>query len=86
MNEVQTIGQRVRNVLAQYLGLNLPDIKEDKTFAEHEADSLDEVEAVMCLEDEFLIDINDTDAGKLAGKPIAEYVSYIEARMAAKVS
>lgn len=42
-----------------------------------EADSLDAVEIVMALEDEFSVEIPDTDAEKF--KTIGDIVEYIEA-------
>lgn len=86
MSEIQSIAQRVRNILAAQVMLDSIDIADDMKLSDFGADSLDVVEAAMFLEDEFAIEITDEDRDKLAPQPAREWVQYIEARMAAKVA
>lgn len=86
MDQVQSIAQRVRTVIARVAGVDVGSVTDDKKLADFGCDSLDEVEAVMSIEDELSIEVSDTDAEKLAGQPVREYIQYCEARMAAKVA
>jgi len=67
----------VKEVVAEQLGVNLDEIKEDSKFAEDlGADSLDVVELVMALEEKFDIEIPDEAAEKIA--TVADAVKFIE--------
>ena len=74
-----TTFERVRKILVDQLG----DISEDEVTLEASivddlgADSLDIVEIVMALEEEFEIEIPDEDAEKI--KKVQEIVDYVEA-------
>lgn len=60
---MQNIIEEVRRIVADVLSLDPEDITEDKAFAEDlGADSLDQVEIIMQLEDTFNIEIQDEDA------------------------
>lgn len=52
------------------------------TFQDMKADSLDMVQVLVALEDEFGIEIPDEDAQKF--KTFGDFVSYIEAKVAEK--
>lgn len=54
--------ERINNVISEYLGIAPQDIKDGQTLEELGADSLDAVEIVMGLEDEFEIEIPDEKA------------------------
>jgi acyl carrier protein len=60
------IEQRVRKIVAEQLGFALEDVKNELSFvADLGADSLDTVELVMALEDEFKIEVPDKEAEKI---------------------
>jgi len=58
--------ERTRRVIAEQLGMSETDLKrEQKLVDDLGADSLDLIELVMAIEDEFRIEIPDLDAEKL---------------------
>lgn len=60
------IEQRVKQIVAEQLGVAEVDIKTDSSFVDDlGADSLDTVELVMALEDEFEMEIPDEQAEKI---------------------
>ena len=71
------IFEKVRNILAEQLGADAEDISLDTNIMKDlEADSLDVVEIIMAIEDEFEIEIPDEDAEQL--QTVAGIVKYIE--------
>ena len=63
---MENIEQRVRKIVAEQLGVNEAEIKNESSFTQDlGADSLDTVELVMALEDEFECEIPDEDAEKI---------------------
>jgi acyl carrier protein len=60
------IEARVKKIIAEQLGVEESQVTPEKAFvADLGADSLDTVELVMALEDEFSIEIPDEDAEKI---------------------
>lgn len=77
----------VRRILSEILGVNVEQVTDDKKLAtELGADSLDLIEIVMALEDEFEIEITDEDATKFIdqnGGDVKSVISYIARRLIA---
>ena len=63
---MDNIVERVKKIVAEQLGVNEADIKNESSFVDDlGADSLDTVELVMALEDEFECEIPDDQAEKI---------------------
>ena len=63
---MENIEQRVKKIVAEQLGVNEVDVKNESSFVNDlGADSLDTVELVMALEEEFECEIPDEEAEKI---------------------
>ena len=72
-----TTFEKVRGIVADQLGVEAEEVKEDSTFVDDlGADSLDIVELIMRFEDEFSVEIPDEKAEKI--KTVSDIVKYIE--------
>jgi acyl carrier protein len=71
------IEQKVKSIIMEQLGVSEEEVKPDASFVDDlGADSLDLVELVMALEEEFGKEIPDEDAEKIATvKNAIDYVS-----------
>lgn len=77
---MDNIEQRVKKIVAEQLGVNEADIKNESSFVEDlGADSLDTVELVMALEEEFECEIPDEDAEKIAS--VQQAIDYVNAHL-----
>ena len=63
--------ERVSELLAEHLDVDASTITEATTFEDLDIDSLDTVEIMMEMEDEFGIEIKVEDIGKTVGELIA---------------
>jgi len=64
---VSNIEERVKKIVAEQLGVKLEDVKNESSFVDDlGADSLDTVELVMALEEEFETEIPDEEAEKIS--------------------
>ncbi len=71
------IEQRVKNIIVEQLGVKPDQVTPEAKFIEDlGADSLDTVELIMALEEEFGIEVPDEQAEKLA--TVGDVVKYIE--------
>ncbi len=77
---MSTIESRVKKIVVEQLGVKEEDLKPDASFVEDlGADSLDTVELVMALEEEFETEIPDEKAEKIT--TIKDAIDYIEANL-----
>ncbi|MCW8884447.1 MAG: acyl carrier protein [Motiliproteus sp.] len=75
---MSTIEERVRKIVAEQLGVKEEEVTSEASFVEDlGADSLDTVELVMALEEEFETEIPDEEAEKITTVKLA--IGYIEA-------
>lgn len=71
-----SIASKIRHIISEQLGLHEDDIKEDSSFIEDlGADSLDIVELIMAMEEEFEIEIPDSEAEKIV--TVADAIHYV---------
>ncbi len=71
-----SVEERVKEIIVEQLGVEVAQVTERAKFVEDlGADSLDTVELVMALEEEFSIEIPDEDAEKIVS--VGDAVSYI---------
>jgi len=71
-----SVDERVKNIIVEQLGVEESQVTDSAKFVEDlGADSLDTVELVMALEEEFSIEIPDEDAEKIT--TVGDAVSYI---------
>jgi acyl carrier protein len=72
----EEVFERVKEVLTEQLGVDENEVSEDASFQEDlDADSLDLVELIMELEDQFGIKIADEDAQKI--QTVGQAVDYV---------
>ncbi len=70
---------KVKKIISEQLGVAEADVKPESSFVNDlGADSLDTVELVMALEEEFGIEIPDEDAEKIA--TVQNAIDYIKAK------
>jgi acyl carrier protein len=60
-----SVPDRVTAIIADQLGVPVADVTPDKTFDELGADSLAVVELVMAFEDEFEVEVEESEASEL---------------------
>ncbi len=77
---METVEQRVKKIVAEQLGVNDVDIKPESTFVDDlGADSLDTVELVMALEEEFECEIPDEEAEKITS--VQQAIDYVKSHV-----
>jgi acyl carrier protein len=73
----KSIEQKVKEIIVEQLGVNADQVTPEAKFIEDlGADSLDTVELVMALEEEFGQEIPDEEAEKL--QSVGDVIKYIE--------
>jgi len=73
----QELVERVKQIISEQLGVDETDITPGATFGDDlKADSLDQVELVMALEEAFDLSISDEDAEKIL--KVQDAIDYVE--------
>jgi acyl carrier protein len=73
--------ERLKKIVVEQLGVDEADVKPEASFVDDlNADSLDLVELIMSLEEEFGVEISDEDAEKI--KSVGDAQEYIEEHVA----
>ena len=76
-----TLERQVCTIIAEQLGISDEEIHRESSFVDDlGADSLDIVELLMALEEEFSVEIPDEDAEKM--RNVGDLVDYLDARRA----
>ena len=79
MNE-QEIFEKIKAVVVEQLGVSESEVTKEASFVEDlGADSLDSVELLMALEEEFGTEISDEDSEKL--KTVSDTITYIKGKV-----
>ena len=74
-----TTFDKVKKIVAEQLGVDEAEVKPDASFANDlGADSLDTVELVMALEEEFAVEIPDEEAEKIV--TVQDALNYINSQ------
>jgi len=77
------LGDKVKEIIVEQLGVDASEVTPEASFIDDlGADSLDTVELVMALEEEYGVEIPDEDAEKLT--TVGEAIKYIEKKIASK--
>lgn len=77
---MENIEQRVKKIVAEQLGVPETDVKNESSFVNDlGADSLDTVELVMALEEEFECEIPDEEAEKITS--VQQAIDYVTAHL-----
>ena len=77
------VEEKVKQIISEQLGIEESEITSNSSFADDlGADSLDQVELVMALEEAFELEISDEDAEKI--RTVRDVLEYVEKN--AKVS
>lgn len=77
---MENLEQRVKKIVAEQLGINEAEVKTESSFVDDlGADSLDTVELVMALEEEFECEIPDEEAEKITN--VQQAIDYIKSHL-----
>lgn len=79
--KIQAIEQKIKEILAEQLGIREDEIENSSSFVDDlGADSLDIVELIMAMEEEFETEIPDEDAEKLL--TVQDTIDYVVEKIA----
>lgn len=80
MSSVQSTAERVKKIVMENLRVAEEKVVDDARFAEDlEADSLDTVELIMALEEEFKCEIPDSEAEKI--RTVKDAIDHLQAHI-----
>jgi acyl carrier protein len=74
-----SVQDKVKKIVAEQLEVGIDILSLETTFEEIDADSLDIVELVMALEEEFDLEISDQEIENI--KTVGDVVKYIESKV-----
>ena len=76
------VTDKVKSIIAEQLGVKIEEVTPEASFIDDlGADSLDTVELIMALEEEFNVEIPDEDAEKMT--KVGDAIKYIEEKATA---
>lgn len=80
----EQVSMQIKIMLEEHLGVDAEEVIDDADI-EHDlgADSLDTVEIVMSLEEEFAIEIPDEDVEAIPGRKVKDIIRYVTQRLGA---
>ncbi|MCK5215467.1 MAG: acyl carrier protein [Candidatus Omnitrophica bacterium] len=77
------VEEKIKSIIAEQLGVKAEEVTPQASFIDDlGADSLDTVELIMALEEEFSVEIPDEDAEKMTS--VGDAIKYIEEKTTAK--
>lgn len=74
------ISSKLKAIISDNCDIEISNIDSESTWESLGLDSLDAIEIIMALENDFQIDIDDYTAMQLPGKTFSELVEYIKSR------
>jgi len=81
MASADEIAERIKSIIVVQLGVNMEEVTPEASFIEDlGADSLDIVELIMALEEEYDMEIPDEDAEKI--QTVQDVISYVQGKQA----
>ena len=81
----EEISERVKSIIVEQLGVSLEEVTPQASFIEDlGADSLDIVELIMALEEEYDLEIPDEDAEKI--QTVEDVTKYIQGKQIGRAS
>ncbi|MCS6892958.1 MAG: acyl carrier protein [Deltaproteobacteria bacterium] len=78
-SQTEELSSKVKSIIAEQLGVSLENVKDNARFMDDlGADSLDIVELIMALEEQFDIEISDQEAEKI--QTVGDAIEFIAKR------
>lgn len=74
-----SVQDKVKEIIAQQLEVDINNLTMETTFEEIDADSLDIVELVMALEEEFELEISDQEIENI--QAVGDVIKFIESKV-----